>query len=47
MSKAIRRARQMGILWKLDFFNYPSNEIFFLGILPYMYRPKVYAVKDQ
>lgn len=40
MSKAIRRARQMG----------KKGEIFnslFLGILPYMYRPKVNAIRAQ
>lgn len=41
MSKAIRRARQMGkhILFLIYLIN--------LGILPYMYRPKVNAVRSQ
>lgn len=42
MSKAIRRARQMGKIQHLILIN-----VIIIGILPYMYRPKVNAVRNQ
>lgn len=43
MSKVIRRARQMG---KFIYAKYLALLIVLLGILPYMYRPKVTTARS-